>query len=116
MYNHRIALVVKWISQRSSEPSLGVRVPPGAQNMNKKKLVCKNVFCRHSNINIILSIIAIVWVWRGIWGLTDIVVFKDTLANFENIFGYAFPVLLGMFYLYFNDYSIDELAHGSPNQ
>ena len=26
------ALVVKWISQRSSEPSLGVRVPPGAQN------------------------------------------------------------------------------------
>lgn len=27
-----IALVVKWISQQSSELLLGVRVPPGAQN------------------------------------------------------------------------------------
>lgn len=26
----RFALVVKWISQRSSEPLLGVRIPPGA--------------------------------------------------------------------------------------
>lgn len=83
--------------------------------MKKKKFTCTHPFCRHSNINIILSIIAIVWIWRGVWGLTDIVVFDHVLVNFENIFGYGFPVLLGMLYLYFNDYSIDELAHGMPN-
>ncbi len=36
-YNAIQALVVKWISQRSSEPSLGVRVPPGAQKDNDLK-------------------------------------------------------------------------------
>ena len=30
MYNDKNAPVVKWISQRSSEPLLGVRIPPGA--------------------------------------------------------------------------------------
>jgi len=84
--------------------------------MNKKKFVCKNAFCRHSNINIILSIIAIVWIWRGIWGLTDIVVFSSVERGLESILGYAVPILIGITYLYFNDYSIDELAHGSPNE
>jgi hypothetical protein len=28
---HEYAPVVKWISYRSSEPLLGVRIPPGAQ-------------------------------------------------------------------------------------
>lgn len=83
--------------------------------MNKKKLICKNVFCKHSNINIVLTIIAIVWIWRGIWSLTDIVVFSSEIATVENVLGYGLPIIMGMLYLYFNDYSIDELAHGSPN-
>lgn len=29
-YKEHFAPVVKWISQRSSEPLLGVRIPPGA--------------------------------------------------------------------------------------
>ena len=35
MYNYLSAPVVKWISQQSSELSLGVRIPPGAQKENK---------------------------------------------------------------------------------
>ncbi len=38
-YKHIIAPMVKWISRRSSEPLLGVRIPLGAQN---------GTFCRDS--------------------------------------------------------------------
>ncbi len=106
--------MVKWISQRSSEPSLGVRVPPGAQYMAKKKLICTNYFCKHPNFNIILSIIAVVWVWRGIWGLTDAIVFTSVPFDIEHIVGYGLPILIGLIYLYLNDYSISELEHGDP--
>ena len=34
MYNLIIAPVVKWISQRSSEPLLWVRILPGAQKVS----------------------------------------------------------------------------------
>ncbi len=43
--NRAHALVVKWISYRSSEPLLGVRIPPGAP----KNLVLRG-FCVPMNI------------------------------------------------------------------
>ena len=46
------APVVKWISQRSSEPSFGVRIPAGAQNTQKQDacLVFDLYFVVHAGI------------------------------------------------------------------
>lgn len=38
------ALVVKWISRRSSEPSLGVRIPPSAHNRTDPSVQCNIAF------------------------------------------------------------------------
>lgn len=83
--------------------------------MAKKKFVCTNIVCKNPNLNLILSLIAVVWLWRGIWMLTDAIVFTYMPLNLENLLGYGGPILLGMAYLYFNDYSISELVHGTPN-
>ncbi|MEY2641223.1 MAG: hypothetical protein RL150_616 [Candidatus Parcubacteria bacterium] len=83
--------------------------------MAKKKFVCTNIVCKNPNLNLILSLIAVVWLWRGIWGLTDAVVFASTPFDLEHLLGYGVPILIGIAYLYFNDYSISELTHGTPN-
>ena len=93
---------------------VGGSSPSRSTNMVKKKLVCINYFCKHPNFNIILSIIAVVWVWRGIWGLTDAVAFSAVALDLEHIVGYGLPILIGVAYLYLNDYSISELEHGDP--
>jgi hypothetical protein len=79
----------------------------------KTKFVCTNIVCKNPNLNLLLSLIAVVWLWRGIWGLTDVLVFSATVADLEHILGYGAPILIGLAYLYFNDYSISELVHGA---
>ncbi len=79
----------------------------------KSKFICTNIVCKNPNLNLILSLVAVVWLWRGIWGLTDILVFSSAISDLEHILGYSVPVVIGFLYLYFNDYSISELVHGS---
>jgi hypothetical protein len=67
--------------------------------MNKKTFIKK-----YPNLNIILTAIAIVLIWRGVWHLTDKYFFPN---NF--IINNLFTVLLGLWYLWQNDHKIDEL-------
>ncbi len=49
--------------------------------------------------------IAIVFVWRGIWGLLDIFLFPQ-----NPVLSYVFSALFGLTILYIDDFSLDELV------
>ncbi|MBI5153014.1 MAG: hypothetical protein HZA36_00930 [Parcubacteria group bacterium] len=64
---------------------------------------------RHTNFDLVLSVVCLVLIWRGVWHLTDIFIF---LEDTDKFYGYLVPMLIGFAYLYFNDFKLTELEHG----
>ena len=58
-----------------------------------------------NNFKIFLLAIAIVAVWRGVWGLMDIYLFPDNQS-----LSLILSLVIGIFILYFNDHRLNELV------
>lgn len=59
------------------------------------------------NLEVLLLVVAVVLVWRGVWGLTDLYLLPDYPA-----LSFSLSVLVGLALLYFHDpkkRSVDEL-------
>ena len=72
----------------------------------------KNTFgllSRHPNVFIIYKAIAIVLVWSGIWGLSDELIFPD-----HPLLRYCIILTVGLFLLWIDDFSLDELTDITP--
>jgi hypothetical protein len=76
-----------------------------------KKL--RRFLVKHKNINIILSTIAIIWIWRGTWSITDIIVFNKDHSEF---LGYFIPLIVAYWYLLWNDSKLTELLHSTHTE
>lgn len=63
----------------------------------------------HPNVFIIYKAVAIVLVWSGIWGLSDELIFPD-----NPLYRYIVILCIGMFMLYIDDFSLDELTEVKP--
>jgi len=61
------------------------------------------------NLLIIYKAISMIMVWCGIWGLLETFVFPDNPA-----LRYVSVLILGLFFLYLDDGSIDELTEAGP--
>lgn len=81
---------------------------------------------QHKNINLILSGISLIYIWRGVWVLTDIFTYEYAeylLINpGYNIFDYfvyvefkfwahLIPLAIAFTYIYINDHKFKELIH-----
>ena len=64
---------------------------------------------QYPNLMIIYKAVAMIMVWCGIWGLLETFVFPDNPA-----LRYISVLVLGLFFLYVDDGSIDELANDLP--
>ena len=60
---------------------------------------------RHTNIYFFIIGIALIMVWRGIWGVLDLYLFPDNA-----LLSYLVSAGLGLGILYFNDFSLSELS------
>ncbi len=56
------------------------------------------------NLKVIVMTIAIVLIWRGVWGFCDEYLFP----NHKDI-SYGISIAFGLFLLWLDDFSIDEL-------
>ncbi|MFA6024209.1 MAG: hypothetical protein WC777_03270 [Candidatus Gracilibacteria bacterium] len=56
--------------------------------------------------SIVLTATAVVFFWRGIWGLTDAFLFPN-----NSLLSYAVSIGLGLFILWVDDWRISELEH-----
>lgn len=54
----------------------------------------------------LLTVVAVVFVWRGLWGLMDIYLFPD-----NQVLSYVSSLLAGLFILYLPDDDIKELVN-----
>jgi len=77
----------------------------------RSTLVCTNFVCKNKHLNIVLSLISIIWIWRGVWSLTDMLLFEIGDFDMVHFFGYLIPLLAAFAYLYFNDYELAEISH-----
>lgn len=59
---------------------------------------------RHPNGNAIVIILAIVMLWRGVWGLLDTYLFPGSPT-----LSYLISIAIGGLVLYLDDFSIDNL-------
>lgn len=59
---------------------------------------------RHPHANSIVLIVAIIMLWRGVWGLLDTYFFPGSPT-----FSYLVSVGLGVLILYLDDFSINNL-------
>ncbi len=66
---------------------------------------------KHKNLNIILSTVAVIWIWRGVWDLTDMIVFSE--IDLSLVLGFGIPMLIGFAYLFLNDSKLTELLHSN---
>ncbi|MDA3842898.1 MAG: hypothetical protein PF588_00835 [Candidatus Kapabacteria bacterium] len=64
---------------------------------------------RHPTVFIIYKAIAIVLVWSGIWGLSDELIFPD-----HPLLRYCLILTVGLFLLWIDDFSLDELTDITP--
>jgi len=64
---------------------------------------------RNRNLNLTLSTISLVLIWRGVWSLTDLFLIYE--FNFENFWGYLIPTIIGFAYIYLNDLKLSEFSH-----
>ena len=53
----------------------------------------------------LLTGLAIVVFWRGVWGLLDVYLFPG-----NEVLSYGFSVIAGIALLYINDFSLSELS------
>jgi len=61
---------------------------------------------RFPTINLFITVIAIVWIWRGAWHLADSYIFPD-----YKLISDILPLLFGFWYLWANDHKWSELGH-----
>lgn len=59
------------------------------------------------NIKIVIMTIAIVLIWRGVWGFCDEYLFPN-----QKDISYGISIAIGLFLLWLDDFSIDELIRG----
>lgn len=59
------------------------------------------------NVKIVIMTIAVVLIWRGVWGFCDHYLFP----NHQDI-SYGISLAVGLFLLWVDDFSIDELIRG----
>ena len=64
----------------------------------------KSLRKRRTNINILITTMAVVMIWRGVWGIMDIYLFPD-----QPFLSYLFSLLLGTFLLFVDNEELDEL-------
>jgi hypothetical protein len=90
-------------------------IPQKIQSFYKKPKNYKSVFfsklADKPNIFIIYKTIALVMVWAGIWGLLEEYVFPDSPT-----LRYISVLTAGLFLLYIDDGSLDELTDFNPNR
>lgn len=65
----------------------------------------KENFTKHFG-SVLLTVIGVVFVWRGIWGLADTFLFPEYEA-----FSYMVSIFIGLVVLYADDKRISELDH-----
>lgn len=70
-------------------------------NLFKKK----ETFSHHF-VTVLLTAIAVVFFWRGIWGLTDTFLFPENAT-----LSYMVSIFVGLVILYVDDKRINELSH-----
>ena len=59
---------------------------------------------RHPNGNAVVIVLAIIMLWRGVWGLLDIYLFPGS----PNL-SYLVSIALGILILYLDNFSIENL-------
>lgn len=64
---------------------------------------------KNKNLNLILSGVALIYVWRGVWSLTDMFTFGTYESS--HFWSYFIPMVLAFLYIYLNDYKFKELIH-----
>jgi hypothetical protein len=64
---------------------------------------------KHQNLNLILSGVALVYIWRGVWSLTDMFTFGTYIPS--HFWSYFIPMIISFSYIYLNDYKMSELVH-----
>jgi hypothetical protein len=69
----------------------------------------RNYVSIHRNFNLILSGISLVYIWRGVWSLTDMFTFGEYKS--QEFWSYIIPMIIAFGYIYYNDYRFDELVH-----
>ena len=64
---------------------------------------------KHPNFNLVLAGISLVYIWRGVWSLTDMF----TFGKFDPVhfWSYLIPMVLAFTYIYINDYKFTEMIH-----
>ncbi len=59
-----------------------------------------------SNINMILIAIAVVMIWRGVWGILDTFLFPN-----YPLISYIISLTMGIIILWIDNKKLDELSH-----
>jgi len=59
---------------------------------------------RHPHIHVLATVILVIMVWRGVWGLLDTYLFPG-----DALMSDIASVIIGVLLLYLNDFSLDEL-------
>lgn len=60
---------------------------------------------RKSNLNIIYKTVAIIFVWCGLWGFMEELIFPN-----HPLLRYGTSLAIGLFLLYIDDFSLSELS------
>ena len=74
------------------------------QNNLEQKLLRTKLENKRTTLNSLIIVVAIIMLWRGVWGLLDIYLFPDipTLS-------YVVSISMGILRLYLNDFHLDNL-------
>ncbi|MCB1937453.1 MAG: hypothetical protein KDF59_16115 [Nitrosomonas sp.] len=74
------------------------------QNNLEQKLLRTKLENKRTTLNSLIIVVAIIMLWRGVWGLLDIYLFPDipTLS-------YVVSISMGILILYLNDFHLDNL-------
>jgi Fuseless-like protein (putative pre-synaptic calcium channel regulator) len=59
---------------------------------------------QYPSLNAIIILIAMIMLWRGVWGLLDIYLFPGVPT-----LSYLLSILFGIFILYLDDFSLSDL-------
>ncbi len=70
------------------------------------KLFKKKESFSHHFITVVMTAVAVVFFWRGIWGLTDTYLFPG-----NSTLSYLVSIFLGLFILYIDDKRLSEIDH-----
>ncbi|MDH5481059.1 MAG: hypothetical protein OEX11_09905 [Nitrosomonas sp.] len=77
---------------------------PDEQDTRLQKPLFTNLKKTRSTFNSIIIVVAIIMLWRGVWGLLDIYLFPEmpTLS-------FVVSISIGLVVLYLNDFQLDNL-------